>query len=179
MTCEEARERLVDDSEAAKHASACADCAAWLQTQRAIAAECRALSRSMGVPRPEVEAVLRARFRAAARKPRTAPWVWAAAAALAIGIGVGAWFSYEKPAPVATVSPAPIETAGEFVLLDYGRPTPGLTAGRLVRVTLPPSAPAWFGLPVDPRAREGIEAEVLLGDDGVAQAVRLVRSSGR
>ena len=29
-------------------------------------------------------------------------------------------------------------------------------------------------LPVDPAAHEGIEADVLLGDDGVAQAVRLV-----
>ena len=64
MSCEEARERLIDgDPEAEKHAAACTECAVWREAQRAIAAECRTLSRFMGAPRPEVEAALRAPLR--------------------------------------------------------------------------------------------------------------------
>lgn len=122
------------------------------------------LAAALGGPPPGLEVKLRSRYRAARRRP----WQWAAAAALAAGLGWGAWLGTSQPAE-------PEETSSGFVMLDYGRPTPELVPGRLVRVTLPPTAPAWFGLPVDPGARERIEAEVLLGDDGVAQAVRLVR----
>jgi hypothetical protein len=130
----------------------------------------------MGGPPSPIEERMRVRFRARRPKAPAAPWGWAAAAALAAGLGLGAWFSLRetpKPAP----EPPPALAVTPFFLLDYGRPTHEVTSGRLVRVTLPPSAPAWFGLPVDPAAREGIEAEVLLGDDGVAQAVRLVHQS--
>ena len=124
----------------------------------------RGLSAEMGGPPPELESSLRQRFRR--RKRASSSWPWAAAAALAIGVGIGAWVSLEQEPP------DPPQRA--FLLLDHGRPTRELTSGRLVRVTLPPTAAAWFGLPVDPGARRGVEAEVLLGDDGVAQAVRFV-----
>jgi hypothetical protein len=129
----------------------------------------RELSAEMGGPPPELEARVLERFRARRRKHTRVRWAWAAAAALAIGIGLGAWLA-QLPEPAAEARGAP----SGFLLLDYGRPTRELTAGRLVRVTLPPTAPEWFGLPSDPAAREGIEAEILLGDDGVAQAVRFV-----
>jgi hypothetical protein len=178
MSCEEAREHLLEsDPQAEAHASDCPDCAAWVETQTAVRAELRGLAAQMGEPRPEVETALRARFRARIHQARPARWVWAAAAALLIGIGVGAWFGWDEPASPVVSAPAPPEKT-PFVLLDYGRPTPNLTAGRLVRVTLPPDAPAWLGLPFDPGTADGIEAEVLLGDDGVAQAVRLVHQSG-
>jgi hypothetical protein len=146
-----------------------------LETHQALLSELRNLALSMGEPRPELEEKLRQRFRrASAKKRRPAPWAWAAAATLAAGIGLGAWLTLQGPQPAPPLAPPPVEQPNPFVWLDYGRPTQELTSGRLVRVTLPPSAPAWFGLPVDPHAREGIEAEVFLGDDGVAQAVRLV-----
>ena len=180
MNCEEARARWIEQGapdagrlESESHAADCADCAAWLEQQQIVGGWLQELSQTMGAPAPELESKLRTRFRARAKPPSPAPWAWAAAAVLAAGVGFGAWVSRiepHRPAPPAIR----VEEPSPFVLLDYGRPTRELTAGRLVRVTLPPSAPAWFGLPVDPAAREGIEAEVLLGDDGVAQAVRLV-----
>jgi hypothetical protein len=170
----------VDDAEAQHHIESCPECGAWLETQGILRAELRNLAEAMGGPPPALEITLRAKFRNAARKPPRPVWVWAAAAALVLGICVGAWFAQHRSAPPIAGGPAPAAVGqGEFLLLDYGRPTPALTAGRLVRVTLPPTAPAWFGLPVDPSASKGIEADVLLGEDGVAQAVRLVNTSGK
>jgi hypothetical protein len=46
----------------------------------------------------------------------------------------------------------------------------------MVRVELPRSALVSFGLPMNvERADERIKADVLVGDDGVARAIRFVR----
>jgi hypothetical protein len=48
--------------------------------------------------------------------------------------------------------------------------------GHVVRVELPRSAMASFGLPVNfERAGGRVKADVLLGDDGIARAIRFVR----
>jgi hypothetical protein len=48
--------------------------------------------------------------------------------------------------------------------------------GQLVRVRLPRSALQTFGLPVNmERFREPVQADVLIGEDGRALAVRFVR----
>lgn len=48
--------------------------------------------------------------------------------------------------------------------------------GHLMRVELPRSALATLGLPVNPeRADERVKADVLIGDDGLARAIRFVR----
>jgi hypothetical protein len=67
------------------------------------------------------------------------------------------------------------ESVTEFVPLVAGG-APPLTSGQLVRVELPRSAVASLGLPLDPaRVGETIKADVLLGEDGLARAIRLVR----
>jgi hypothetical protein len=67
------------------------------------------------------------------------------------------------------------ESVTEFVPLVAGG-APPLMSGQLVRVELPRSAVASLGLPLDPaRAGETIKADVLLGEDGRARAIRLVR----
>jgi hypothetical protein len=46
----------------------------------------------------------------------------------------------------------------------------------MVRVELPGSALGEVGLPVDPEtAKTPVKADVLLGDDGLARAIRFVR----
>jgi hypothetical protein len=48
--------------------------------------------------------------------------------------------------------------------------------GQLVRIELPRSALMRFGLPVNTdRARERVKADVLVGSDGIARAIRFVR----
>ncbi len=67
------------------------------------------------------------------------------------------------------------ELATEFVLVGYGNALDLQDGGQLVRVELPRSALAKFGLPMNmDRADEGIKADVLVGTDGLARALRFV-----
>jgi hypothetical protein len=69
-----------------------------------------------------------------------------------------------------------IEIATDFLPLTYGAVAKLADGGRMVRVELPRSAMASFGLPVNmDRANERVKADVLLGMDGLAHAIRFVR----
>jgi hypothetical protein len=68
------------------------------------------------------------------------------------------------------------EIATEFVPLSYGESlSSSLEGGQLVRVQLPRATLLSFGFPMsEERAPEPIKADVLLGEDGVARAIRFV-----
>jgi hypothetical protein len=73
--------------------------------------------------------------------------------------------------------PVEAESVTEFISLVAGAPaaTP-LEGGELVRVQLPRAALASLGLPLNAeRGNEPIKADVLLGNDGLARAIRFVR----
>jgi hypothetical protein len=68
------------------------------------------------------------------------------------------------------------DIATDFIPLTYGADLSAVDSGRVVRVELPRTAMARFGLPVNAeRAAEPVKADVLLGDDGLARAIRFVR----
>jgi len=68
------------------------------------------------------------------------------------------------------------EITTEFLPLTYGSNLSQLDDGQVVRVELPRSALQSFGLSVNAeRASERVKADVLLGHDGVARAIRFVR----
>jgi hypothetical protein len=68
------------------------------------------------------------------------------------------------------------EIATDFIPVTYGGAANLAEGGRMVRVELPRSAMASFGLPVNmDRANEKVKADVLLGVDGLAHAIRFVR----
>jgi hypothetical protein len=68
------------------------------------------------------------------------------------------------------------EIATEFLPLTYDGNMSQMDDGQVVRVELPRSALQSFGLPVNAeRAGERVKADVLLGHDGVARAIRFVR----
>ena len=68
------------------------------------------------------------------------------------------------------------EIATEFIPLMQGAPYPPAEESHLVRVELPRSALASFGLPVGAEAAGGrVKADVLMGEDGMARAIRFVR----
>ncbi len=74
----------------------------------------------------------------------------------------------------ATHEPKEITTA--FVPLGYGSALDLQDGGQMVRVELPRSALARFGLPMNMnRADEKIKADVLVGADGLARAIRFVQ----
>ncbi|MDP8982377.1 MAG: hypothetical protein M3O35_17500 [Acidobacteriota bacterium] len=78
-----------------------------------------------------------------------------------------------RPAP----APAPPnEVATSFFALPEARDLPPAEAATLVRVQVPRSTMRLVGLPVnEERANEGIRADMLLGQDGIARAVRFVQ----
>jgi hypothetical protein len=68
------------------------------------------------------------------------------------------------------------ELKTDFLPLMAVRPLSPLEQRQIVRVRLPRSALHVFGLPVNmERSREPVQADVLLGEDGTALAVRFVR----
>jgi hypothetical protein len=68
------------------------------------------------------------------------------------------------------------EVATEFIPLVQAGPYTQAEEGHLVRVELPRSALASFGLPVNAEAAGGrVKADVLMGQDGIARAIRFVR----
>jgi hypothetical protein len=79
-----------------------------------------------------------------------------------------------RPSPAEAGRPQ--EVATEFIPLGQGAPYTQVEEGHIVRVELPRSALVSFGLPVNAEAPQGrVKADVLLGHDGVARAIRFVR----
>jgi hypothetical protein len=80
-----------------------------------------------------------------------------------------------KSLPPAT-PPATQEVVTHFVSLGYGSALDLQDGAQMVRVELPRSALARFGLPMNmDRADERITADVLVGADGLARAIRFVQ----
>ena len=92
---------------------------------------------------------------------------------------VAPWAPLPRPrrtvARVSGLRPRPQVHAQEFVLLPYGDPALVDDSATIVRVDLPGSALrlAGFNVPQD-IASNRVQADVLLGADGLAHAVRLV-----
>jgi hypothetical protein len=118
-----------------------------------------------------------------ARRRRTM-CISALAAAVAIVAAAAAWrvvgppTANPEPARIEVrVAPAPDEVATDFLPLIYSNvPTSGR---RIVRVEVPRNALASFGLAsfdidVPPTAHSTVVADVVVGDDGLARAVRFV-----
>jgi hypothetical protein len=77
--------------------------------------------------------------------------------------------------PAAKAQPADEEIATDFFPLASGTEIASMESGQLVRVLLPRNAMASYGLPVNQeRADEPVTAQVLIGQDGVARAIRFL-----
>ena len=77
---------------------------------------------------------------------------------------------------VPAITPETQEVVTHFVSLGYGSALDLQDGAQMVRVELPRSALARFGLPMNiDRADERIKADVLVGTDGLARAIRFVQ----
>ena len=181
--------------ECKQHLAVCPGCAASFERQVSLTAGLRALAAEFShlCAPARVEARLLAQFRtrtAAAPPParavhRTPFFGWAAAAVLLLAAGVLLTggrqpLSPQHPLPaaaqLASADPDEPETAeSDFVPLPYAGQLPADEDMDLVRVEVPRSAmiAAGFAVSAD-RAAEPVEADVLLGPDGLARAVRFV-----
>jgi len=187
--------------EALAHAEACLRCAARLEDERAVTSGLRAFAaRTAGAEAPaRVEAALLRALRdpegldadgsAAARPSRPIELLLlAAAAAILAAIVVvppragrlhePAPATYAAAAPSTTVEPeAEAAAAGEnaeFVSLSYGEDLRELDSLQVVSVELPRTALAALGWPADSGQAGSVKAEVIVGHDGVARAIRFV-----
>jgi len=123
---------------------------------------------------PEVEARLTEAFRNRAAAPG---WGWVAIAAgilMVAGAVASRGGRPENPAAPAAVTPRRVTTG--FLPVMYGEDLNPWETRRLVRVRLPRTALSYFGVPVNEnRIGERVEADVLIGEDGTARAVRFVQ----
>jgi hypothetical protein len=78
--------------------------------------------------------------------------------------------------PATTENQTDAEIATQFIALSYTGPASLQDGGQIVRVEVPRSTMASFGLPVNmERYSERVKADVLLGFDGFPRAIRFVQ----
>jgi hypothetical protein len=91
-----------------------------------------------------------------------------------------------KPAAGKSVSKRPVrpesqpadEMGTDFILLTHDLDLSSIESGQLVRVLLPRTALASYGLPVNQeRVDKPVTAQVLISQDGVARAIRFLSDS--
>jgi hypothetical protein len=183
-----------------EHVRECSACAALLNRQRTLASGLRMLAadwRSVEAP-ARVESRLTAAFLGqtglAMRRPPARWWVpvatWAAAAAAVVALAM--FLARDRPLVpahrttssrvqlAAVEPPADLESLGDFSDADADFiPLPNAARIEpnedlnLVRVEVPRSAMIALGYAVsEDRASDPVEAEVVLGADGLARAVR-------
>jgi hypothetical protein len=122
-----------------------------------------AASETSGPP-PGLEAALLAQLKK--RPGRIISWplaLEALAAAAVIAIAV-----------VGSRAPEPVETG--FVSVPFVEPIGPTETARVVRVRMPVGALAKWGMPVaTANPNQSIDADVVLGEDGLARAVRFIQ----
>ena len=181
------------------HMAVCGACRERWEAERQLTSHLRAI-RAASVPAHGAElrnawskAVLLREFDAHKRRERQVRWMWAMSSAAVLVLSVVAvrdvWMRPATPAPggksavVRAYAPKeypqeafiPAEEAGEkgFIQVPFALPpAPGETFG-IVRTQLYPADLARMGVSVDPGWSGTLQADVLVGEDGFAQAVRL------
>src|SRR5262245_30657517 len=153
------------------------------EVARALAA-LAAADAGRGAP-PELEAQLRESFRAVHASRGLAPRRWprplvfaSVAAALVAAAAAALVLRHERPRPV-NVRHA-LRPEAEFAPLVFGEPLDGADALHLTRIRVERSALASFGFPAPQGEEDGppVEAEVLVGQDGLARGIRFVSDDG-
>lgn len=78
-----------------------------------------------------------------------------------------------------TVSPprAPVEAVG-FVPIPSAAGLPAFESGEIVRLGIPVTALPGYGVDIPAGAQAAVEADLLIGQDGQARAIRLVTTNG-
>jgi predicted anti-sigma-YlaC factor YlaD len=128
-----------------------------------------------------VEQQLVAQFRKHHRRRHLMTWALAPAlAAAAAGIALLAWPHQERSTPVpvslAAVAGGEEDADAGFYPLPEAEALPAVENAMVVRVQLPVSSLELMGVPVgDERADSSVQAELLLGQDGLARGVRLAQ----
>ena len=194
-----ARSHGLPDGALEAHLAACEACRERWEAERELTSHLRAM-RVAGIPASvpaSIEwskAVLMREFDAHRRRDRQVRWMWAMSSAAVLVLSVIAVRDvWVRPAVNPALSGGtavvhayplreypqesfgPAEEAGEegFIKVPFALPpAPGETF-EIVRTQLDPAGLARMGVNVDPGWTGTLQADVLVGEDGLAQAVRL------
>jgi hypothetical protein len=130
---------------------------------------------------PDVERRLLSEVRAIARARRRRTWlgVSSVAAVLLVGIALYVWRMGDRGPSNTAQAPSPPEEAVAEVVTEF-LPLPyyhvPMNTGSTVRIEVPVTALVSFGIaPNDFEGNSTVQADVLVGEDGLARAVRFVR----
>lgn len=149
---------------------------------------------------PEVEERVMRGFQSAQRRSYRFVWPLAIAASIGLAVFVPRWVGSPDPAPaeiVRVVDAVPVlEPATELTSIQASAPLAVRTTarreivtefflltdsvlplerGQLLRVRVPASMMYTVGLPMNPdRWQEQVDADVLMGEEGMARAIRFV-----
>lgn len=172
-----------------EHLRQCSPCRERCEDELRLSEQFRALRDAARVRRPAE--TRRSRILTefdAARPLRVRLWLkWSAAAAvLLVALGSAELLRSHRPPAAPTAAAAIAPTSGEFDGLPLDSSgfmavpyAPPLAAGELVsvvRTELRPSALARMGIYIDPGYSADIPADLVIGDDGLPRAVRLVEA---
>ena len=182
MNCEEFQERAREfertvPSDAAEHLQACRDCGLQLERERVLSAGLAAARGEREAP-ARVEAAMIAAFRERTRRDRSRNWVWGLAAAAALLAAAFLWRGSKPDPPVDAAANAapPTEVATEYIPLRRGRILEPGEFSQVVRIRLAQSEMRRFGMPVEAGwERSAVNADVVIGQDGMARAIRFVK----
>jgi hypothetical protein len=131
-----------------------------------------------------VEERLKWEFRRQNRRRSLMTWVPASGVAAAAGIALLLWVRSEAPRPapaqadaaVHVVAAAAEEETDGFYPLPEAEALPAVETAMVVRVQLPVSSLELMGVPVSEESEDtSVQAELLLGQDGLARGVRLAQ----
>jgi len=165
------------------HLRSCEPCAALLERQRATSVALRRLADEQDVPTLDavrLSALLRS-FDRARRRSRAETIAVGLSLAAGVLIVVSLSVGLERSASMPRVSDTdasmhavPASADAPFVVLPGANALPRLESGRVIRIEIPESELSSVGL--WPSMHAGVvQADVLVGQDGLARAVRLVQ----
>jgi hypothetical protein len=123
---------------------------------------------------PALEDRLRAAFRTRVNQRR---WKYVArvAAAVVIAAGLYAAWAHKRGSEQESAVSAPVHHRSGFIALPYAQSDVPLEQPVIVRVQIPASQLGGMGMPLGHlAAEEKVNADLLVGQDGIARAVRVV-----
>jgi anti-sigma factor RsiW len=156
-----------EQSRAGAHLAACPECRTGLAKLRAVSNEIDEYAAELLVPEgPEQRrALIAALDRPMVMRPRKTYAMIAMAASVLLAVSLSVPTRVQAPAPKA---PPPNDT---FIALPYSNPNLSNDGAVVMQVEVPRSAVAFAGVP----AGDGpVKAEVVVGVDGLARAIRFV-----
>jgi hypothetical protein len=192
MSCEEIREQLVETARARElssdlrkivfdHATECAACDRHLDNEQRLTHALSELAISVeGAPVRMEQAILRQMKVVPMRRAVSSRWIWSGVAAAAAATVL--MVSTHLPAPNTNTANAPkvassglvSEDSSGFTQLPYAPELGPEEQAEMVRVQMPREALTSMGIPMDGQnSDEQIQADVLVGMDGTARAIRV------